>query len=656
MSNRVYSVKKFDANGSLLDTVSIGEGGSLTAKFAGLPNSDSFIGLREDGMLMLIDPDPLSVDFLDNLHLRSLEGVENNPYYITGGIGVPSNLVDLSNSKYNDIAVRQNGEFLDLFITGIDSIPLGGDGTRPFVMRLQVGSDFTDVIEAQVLMSGWIGHGQSTLIDPLVKLSIGPGIAVNTEGTVLTSLPTIEGNTAYAYPDLVAFPADFEPTDLLDGDPSNDPIVLPDGVGIDSLGMTADDAGNFYVLDSNHPNSTSVVVFPPTLEQRSSEEVLGSSSKILSRGDIAVDSMNQKAYVTFNQEFTKPVNPLIPDSPGIPVVSGTVMTFDAAPEPVLLELPPELIYVLPHITYDVLPEFISISGVLEEEDSVLEDNRLFDLFPFYVSEGQQVTFNLDSDEFDTSLAILTPDNQVLEINDNISSDNPNSEIVTSLPTGPYIVIAHASDESGQGAYRLTIQESTSEPVPELSPEFILYVNGVLEEGDLVLEGDSVADVLTFDGSEGQEVTLNLDSDEFDTVLAILNDEDFLEINDDVSSDNSNSEIVTSLPTDGRYAVIAHASDESGRGSYRLTIQESTSEPEPQPQPDEPQPDEPEPQPEEPEPDEPEPQPDEPEPDEPKPQPEPEPEPEPQPEPDPEPQPEPDPEPQPEPDPEPQPEP
>ncbi|NES79983.1 MULTISPECIES: hypothetical protein [Okeania] len=77
--NPVYSVKKFDANGSLLDTVSIGEGGSLTAKFAELPNSDSFIGLREDGMLMLIDPDPLSVDFLDNLHLRSLEGVETSP-------------------------------------------------------------------------------------------------------------------------------------------------------------------------------------------------------------------------------------------------------------------------------------------------------------------------------------------------------------------------------------------------------------------------------------------------------------------------------------------------------------------------------------------------------------------------------------------------
>ncbi|NEP05380.1 MAG: hypothetical protein F6K34_11470, partial [Okeania sp. SIO4D6] len=367
-SGFVNSVKKFDENGSLLDTVSIGEGDPLSAKFAELPNSDSFIGLREDGMLMLIDPDPLSVDFLDNLHLRSLEDIETSPFYhITLNDVIDDANFDpgiwLPYSNYNDIAVRQNGDFLDLFITGeyefVEQL-VYGDGGPPtssligfrgnnydFVMRVEVSSDLANVIEAQLLMVGEYAMPFCPF-PPSDELPIpfnrtGPGIAVNTEGTVLTALPTFVGDSGYfAYPDLVAFPADFEPTDILDDDSSNNPGILLDGLGIDSFGMTADDAGNFYVLDSKvTPNSTSVIVFPPTFGQRSSEEVLG-ISPTLPLGDIAVDFMNQKAYVTFQQES--------PGSYYVPEVVSTVMTFDAGPEPEL-ELPPELIYVLPHITY-----------------------------------------------------------------------------------------------------------------------------------------------------------------------------------------------------------------------------------------------------------------------------------------------------------------
>jgi len=229
-------------------------------------------------------------------------------------------MVLLSSSNYNDIAVRNNGNILELFITGEYA-----SNNFPFVMRVRFSSDFANLIKAQVLMVGqyaktWgiVPPGQVPLPPP--SGITGPGIAVNANGTVLTALPTPEGDTYFAYPDLVAFPADFEPANVLDSNPNNDPFVVPNGASIESFGMTSDAAGNFYVLDYDpaFSQTTSVVMLPPTLSSLSSIEILGGAALAnpgASRGDIAIDSMNQKAYVTFNRSvvtFDIDVSPLLP--------------------------------------------------------------------------------------------------------------------------------------------------------------------------------------------------------------------------------------------------------------------------------------------------------------------------------------------------------
>jgi hypothetical protein len=313
-------IKKFDQNAALVDSVLISND-AVGAKFSSLPNSNSFIGLREDGLVILFDPDSLSIDLL--IDLRSLQGVETSPVYDTTLEALnPIPLVLLSGSNFNDIAVRENGGVLELFITGQYA-----SNIFPFVMRVQVSSDLTNLIQAQVLMVGQYGQPWGPLPPGVVPLPppngiTGPGIAVNANGTVLTALPTPEGDPYFAHPDLIAFPADFEPTDVLDSNQNNDPFVVSSGVGIESFGMTTDAAGNFYVLDYDPglSQATSVVILPPTLGTPSSIEVLGGAALAnpgASRGDIAIDSMNQKAYVTFNT---------------------TVMVFDID---VVLPLPPD---------------------------------------------------------------------------------------------------------------------------------------------------------------------------------------------------------------------------------------------------------------------------------------------------------------------------
>ena len=114
------------------------------------------------------------------------------------------------------------------------------------------------------------------------------------------------------------------------------------------------------------------------------------------------------------------------------------------------------------------------------------------------------------------------------------------------------------------------------PAPAEAPEssnFILNEQGELGEGDSVLASDSsLYDEYSFEGKQGQEVTISLDSSEFDTYLAIFTpDNKLLEEHDDISQSNSNSQITVTLPSDGTYRVIVNSYDDKGRGKYNLTI-------------------------------------------------------------------------------------
>ncbi len=118
-----------------------------------------------------------------------------------------------------------------------------------------------------------------------------------------------------------------------------------------------------------------------------------------------------------------------------------------------------------------------------------------------------------------------------------------------------------------------VEEEMPTTEPTETSELILDVEGELVDGDPVLESDSsLYDEYTFDGEEGQSVTVTLDSSDFDTYLAVFTPDDkLLEEHDDVSQTDSNSEISVTLPMTGTYRVIVNSYDAKGRGMYNLKI-------------------------------------------------------------------------------------
>lgn len=127
------------------------------------------------------------------------------------------------------------------------------------------------------------------------------------------------------------------------------------------------------------------------------------------------------------------------------------------------------------------------------------------------------------------------------------------------------------------------QTPTVQPSPSpdgRSSKIILEQKGELttSKSSVLPSDSSLYDEYTFEGTQGQKVVVTVESSEFDTYLAVLNSQgELLGENDDVTQQNSNSELTLTLSASGRYRVVVNAYDPppKGKGKYSLIIREVT---------------------------------------------------------------------------------
>ncbi|VEP11314.1 putative membrane protein [Hyella patelloides LEGE 07179] len=109
--------------------------------------------------------------------------------------------------------------------------------------------------------------------------------------------------------------------------------------------------------------------------------------------------------------------------------------------------------------------------------------------------------------------------------------------------------------------------ATNSQIPEIVEE------GILEEGDEIIPNDgSFYDSYPLEGSAGDSFTITLESQDFDTFLAIMDQNgNIVEQNDDLNEEESNSRLEITLPDNGTYSVIVNAYDRGGKGRYVLKV-------------------------------------------------------------------------------------
>jgi len=100
----------------------------------------------------------------------------------------------------------------------------------------------------------------------------------------------------------------------------------------------------------------------------------------------------------------------------------------------------------------------------------------------------------------------------------------------------------------------------------------IYYSLIPGKSSVLPSDGSLYELHTFEGRAGQSVTINAESRNFDTSVALFSaDGKKLAENDDISRSNTNSSLTVTLATSGLYVVRVNANKKGEQGQYTLTV-------------------------------------------------------------------------------------
>ncbi|NET31150.1 MAG: trypsin-like serine protease [Cyanothece sp. SIO1E1] len=221
-----------------------------------------------------------------------------------------------------------------------------------------------------------------------------------------------------------------------------------------------------------------------------------------------------------------------------------------------------------HITLDSTP----VEGSLDQSSQTLPgDNSYFDAYTFEGNAGQEILVEMISDDLDAYLILLQPDGRDLAQDDD-SGNESNARLVATLPvTGQYTILANTYNAGEAGRYRLKLA-AAARSLAQPSNQALLQEIGELKIGGPALADGSLYREHAFQGRAGQNLTITLESDDFDPYLILISPSGkMLAQHDDISQNNLTAEINITLPQTGLYRVIANTYDQTGQGGYKVTV-------------------------------------------------------------------------------------
>src|SRR5882762_1994969 len=244
----------------------------------------------------------------------------------------------------------------------------------------------------------------------------------------------------------------------------------------------------------------------------------------------------------------------------------------------------------------------TINGTLTSSDSLYPDNSYFKFYQFTAPAGQPVTIDLASDDFDPVLIIRGSDLDNSIINDD-GGPGCYARVSRTFPsTGPYRILVNTTNtpERQTGRFSLSITEG-SKPVQEGSaatadcqttsaasssgggeagsgPHSITGgqpQHGRLTRSDVLFEHDSTyTQPWTIQGGAGQTITIDLESDAFDSYLFLRGPgiEGGRDFQDDDSGGNCHARLTATFPQNGEYEIVVNTAGEHyATGAFTLSV-------------------------------------------------------------------------------------
>ncbi len=213
------------------------------------------------------------------------------------------------------------------------------------------------------------------------------------------------------------------------------------------------------------------------------------------------------------------------------------------------------------------------NGQLQRGDPVMDDGSLFDIYTYQARAGERLSLTMRSGDFDTFLTVgrMEGDEMELLVRDDDSGGGTNSRAEFTVDRdGPIFIAANALSEGMTGSYTIELAAAGGgERITAGQSR-----TGSLASSDPRLADSSYYDTYTYQGRQGERLTVSLTSSAFDTYLSIgqVVDGRYREIasNDD-SNGGTNSEVEVTLPAAGTYQIRANSYEKGQTGAYALAV-------------------------------------------------------------------------------------
>lgn len=214
-----------------------------------------------------------------------------------------------------------------------------------------------------------------------------------------------------------------------------------------------------------------------------------------------------------------------------------------------------------------------MSARLTDRDPRLSDNTTYQVYRFNGHAGDMVQIDMTSTDFDTYLVLQDDAGRELTHDDD-SGDANNARVMYSLPVnGTYRIIAKSYRSGAFGQYHISLARMGTATAGGNGSTIARgqLMTGRLTMNDPRLSDNSVYHVYMYRGRQGENLTIDVMSSDFDA-FAILQDPNGNELlRDDDSGEGTNARITTSLPSTGIFRIVVNTYAAGSSGNYTLWV-------------------------------------------------------------------------------------
>ncbi len=227
----------------------------------------------------------------------------------------------------------------------------------------------------------------------------------------------------------------------------------------------------------------------------------------------------------------------------------------------------------------------AVNGDLLRATEAMDDASPFQTWYFQGRQGQRVTLVMRAPDFDSFLHLgLVGGNGTIATDDD-GAGGTNSRITATLPqTGTYAVIANSLRPNGRGPYTLALRDGNTVDWTSMTNSDVLAVadsfprvqmqqtvRGRLSDQSPVRSDGTPFQGYVFDARRGQTIQIDMEAG-FDAFLTVGRaGTDSILGNDDDGGEGTHSQLTVSIPSDGRYVIMANSVPKDARGEFTLRL-------------------------------------------------------------------------------------